>query len=527
MANVHDPAVAAMEDARAKCSVAEARTYHRRGNFASLTTGQSHGGGQLQPGVFVNWAPHVYEYYAINVRSFYRRNPDLKRPFINGIWSACTFNLGEVCGGVYGPLYVMLLLRPWVHVGTDRHVSAGLWKRLPLVKGGQAHSPTLASMLRALFNLFFPTKPHDSKMGTLVESLTPTKRISGVLDSSNLSMSTTGWLQRLEEVDTDEERLDALNRCFVDQVDHFRGVDTKKAHEKTAFTFHLASANPAEASARFANGCHAARFPHSNVRRLSAQSANCTGKDSFNSDAVRIDATYGELRLTSEYLLVQTFIVPAGTPASQRLTALDCAILASVITTRAQDYSNLCYMCMWYATTFFLAAKQICTDRGYPPADSSAGNLKRGGRYGKLRLVDPSTGRLSLASASSVDVVKKAIEKGMAKSGVPAPQVEDFLQRLDDDRARIGNMGTDSVGSIVRLFQVRREQVLEGMSRIATVRDNRMAVERRIQAAERQMQEAQQQAQAADVRAQAAERRAQVAEEALRATAEPTRHVEI
>ncbi|KAJ7817104.1 hypothetical protein B0H14DRAFT_2843244 [Mycena olivaceomarginata] len=391
-------------------------------------------------------------------------------------------------------------------------------------------------MLRALFNLFFPTKPHDSKMGTLVESLTPTKRISGVLDSSNLSMSTTGWLQRLEEVDTDEERLDALNRCFVDQVDHFRGVDTKKAHEKTAFTFHLASANPVEASARVSQeDCRAAYvhrrtalLPNEFSQRLSAQSANCTGKDSFNSDAVRIDATYGELRLTSEYLLVQTFIVPAGTPPSQRLTALDCAILASVITTRAQDYSNLCYMCMWYATTFFLAAKQICTDRGYPPADSSAGNLKRGGRYGKLRLVDPSTGRLSLASASSVDVVKKAIEKGMAKSGVPAPQVEDFLQRLDDDRVRIGNMGTDSVGSIVRLFQVRREQVLEGMSRrIATVRDNRMAVERRIQAAERQMQEAQQQAQAADVRAQAAERRAQVAEEALRATAEPTRHVDI
>ncbi|KAJ7842916.1 hypothetical protein B0H13DRAFT_2239338 [Mycena leptocephala] len=113
-----------MEDTRAKCSIGEAQTYHRHGNFTALTTGQSHGGGQLEPGtlvngaintavlycllsnsafirlagfvtaVFANWAPNVYQYYVINMRVFYARNPSLKRPFINGIWSACTFNLG-------------------------------------------------------------------------------------------------------------------------------------------------------------------------------------------------------------------------------------------------------------------------------------------------------------------------------------------------------------------------------------------------------------------------------------------------
>lgn len=35
MANVHDPAVAAMEDPHAKCSIGEAQTYHCHGNFAS------------------------------------------------------------------------------------------------------------------------------------------------------------------------------------------------------------------------------------------------------------------------------------------------------------------------------------------------------------------------------------------------------------------------------------------------------------------------------------------------------------
>ncbi|KAJ7195686.1 hypothetical protein GGX14DRAFT_376769 [Mycena pura] len=121
---VLNPAIIAMEDALASCSISEERRDHRRGNFASFSTGQSYGGGQVRPGtlingaintaillsllsnsaftrlagfatgVFANWSPHLYEYYRINMMAFYRRNPTLKRPFINSIWSACTFNLG-------------------------------------------------------------------------------------------------------------------------------------------------------------------------------------------------------------------------------------------------------------------------------------------------------------------------------------------------------------------------------------------------------------------------------------------------
>ncbi|KAJ7285531.1 hypothetical protein C8J57DRAFT_1431292 [Mycena rebaudengoi] len=36
------------------------------------------------PVCFANWAPDVYDYYILHMR----------RPFLNGIWSACTFNLG-------------------------------------------------------------------------------------------------------------------------------------------------------------------------------------------------------------------------------------------------------------------------------------------------------------------------------------------------------------------------------------------------------------------------------------------------
>ncbi|KAJ7027674.1 hypothetical protein C8F04DRAFT_1266784 [Mycena alexandri] len=122
--DVHDPAVEAMEEARAKCKVSEARTYHRRGNWPPLSAGDSYGGGQTHPGalvnevintavlcalmsniafirlagfatgVFANWAPNLFTYYATHMRHFYKKYRHLKRPFLNSIWCACTFNLG-------------------------------------------------------------------------------------------------------------------------------------------------------------------------------------------------------------------------------------------------------------------------------------------------------------------------------------------------------------------------------------------------------------------------------------------------
>ncbi|KAJ6453620.1 hypothetical protein C8R47DRAFT_1181241 [Mycena vitilis] len=124
MADVHDPAVEAMEEARARASISEERQSHRRGVFSQLTAGCSFGGGQVQPGtlvngainaailasllsshpfirlagfatgLFANWAPNLYDFYVDYMGRFYRRYTHLKRPFLNGIFSACTFNLG-------------------------------------------------------------------------------------------------------------------------------------------------------------------------------------------------------------------------------------------------------------------------------------------------------------------------------------------------------------------------------------------------------------------------------------------------
>ncbi|KAJ7884969.1 hypothetical protein B0H13DRAFT_2235324 [Mycena leptocephala] len=45
-------------------------------------------------GLFANWAPNLFDFYVDYKRLFYKRYKHLKRPFLNGIFSACTFNLG-------------------------------------------------------------------------------------------------------------------------------------------------------------------------------------------------------------------------------------------------------------------------------------------------------------------------------------------------------------------------------------------------------------------------------------------------
>ncbi|KAJ6448676.1 hypothetical protein C8R47DRAFT_1204880 [Mycena vitilis] len=73
MANIHDPAVEAMESSRSQASVSEERQSHRRG---------------------AEWAPNLFSFYVDYMGRFHRHYPDLHRPFANGIFSTCTFNLG-------------------------------------------------------------------------------------------------------------------------------------------------------------------------------------------------------------------------------------------------------------------------------------------------------------------------------------------------------------------------------------------------------------------------------------------------
>jgi hypothetical protein len=184
---------------------------------------------------------------------------------------------------------------------------------------------------------------------------------------------------------------------------------------------------------------------------------------------------------------------------------------------------------MWFAVTFFLAAHRICVQRAHLLSDlkTETRGFRLAGKYGKLSLVDPRTGRLLLGEGNKLNDLKKAMRKGMIKNGVPEADVGQFLELLDRDNAawsrdenRVDKKvtGSDPISAIVALFEARREQIRERMSRDITVAwERRTALERQVQA-EREGRIAERDGRiAAEARAQAAEERAQVAEERARA----------
>ncbi|KAJ7876437.1 hypothetical protein B0H13DRAFT_1893684 [Mycena leptocephala] len=110
IARRHAPSLTPSKRRPPRASIAEERTFHRRGNYAQLTGGNSHGGGQFEPGelvngainaaifaslisniafirlagfatgLFANWAPNLFDFYVDYMRLFYKRTSTLNGP---------------------------------------------------------------------------------------------------------------------------------------------------------------------------------------------------------------------------------------------------------------------------------------------------------------------------------------------------------------------------------------------------------------------------------------------------------------
>ncbi|KAK6967046.1 hypothetical protein R3P38DRAFT_3150569, partial [Favolaschia claudopus] len=213
-------------------------------------------------------------------------------------------------------------------------------------------------------NLFRPRIRQHPKMAPLIHSLTPTKFITDALVNSVLEFTTDSWLARLSAVGSDESRLFDLSQLVVERVDHFRLIGgTKSTHEKVAFVFSLLG--PTD---RF--GLQSARDTRAGCIDRTASDLDSRSQLGLDRRCLAVDrpgTTVEGLPNGGKYHTAQYFIIPRGAPASDCLTVLDCAILASVISDRARDYSSLSYMCCWYATMFFLCAHRICSDRKIAP----------------------------------------------------------------------------------------------------------------------------------------------------------------
>ncbi|KAK6968866.1 hypothetical protein R3P38DRAFT_3267080 [Favolaschia claudopus] len=218
-----------------------------------------------------------------------------------------------------------------------------------------------------------------------------------------------------------------------------------------------------------------------------------------------------------KYHTAQYFIIPRGAPASDRLTVLDCAILASVISDRARDYSSLSYMCCWYATMFFLCAHRICSDRKIAPPIQDK-KLKSTGKWGKFTLIDYHTGRLKLPNGASFEDTKQSFERSMTRRQVPPAQIASILATLGADKSHAETeteawiMGPDPISVVIELFNARRCQLMLSMKA-----DIARAVAVRTRAA-REIAEAK--AEAVEAKAEAVEAKAEAEEKVARANEE-------
>ncbi|KAJ7837577.1 hypothetical protein B0H14DRAFT_3460106 [Mycena olivaceomarginata] len=143
-----------MEIARTQALLSDSCLYHQHGNWASLTTGGTHGTGCNEPSDFVNriintavilflvsntafinlaefapglfsiWALHLFQFYINYMGAFYHKNPNLQQPFLNSICSACTFNLGP-CTCAFGH-HNFANLGWWVITALGETVTMGL-----------------------------------------------------------------------------------------------------------------------------------------------------------------------------------------------------------------------------------------------------------------------------------------------------------------------------------------------------------------------------------------------------------------
>ncbi|KAJ7889311.1 hypothetical protein B0H14DRAFT_3429622 [Mycena olivaceomarginata] len=149
-------------------------------------------------------------------------------------------------------------------------------------------------------------------------------------------------------------------------------------------------------------------------------------------------------------------------------------------------------------------------------------SFRSAGKYGKLRIVDPKTGCLLLDKEKGFAILKATMRKGMLANGVARPEIEQFLELLDNDKALEKEKGADPVEEIVSLFNARRHQLRERMTRdIEVALQRRTAVERNAQAAvraaEENMRAVEERLRAAEESTRAAEDRLRAAEESMRA----------
>ncbi|KZV88118.1 hypothetical protein EXIGLDRAFT_839464 [Exidia glandulosa HHB12029] len=193
-------------------------------------------------------------------------------------------------------------------------------------------------------------------------------------------------------------------QCRVTSVLHYR--HRTKAHERIIVRYTFSEGGKIDV--RFAS---LDRYVDLRAARRKPSTPELTDSSSPQPryDELRIADTIASLG-EGNYKLVRELKVPAASA----LHILDAIIIAKVVGDYAHQYSGLSHMCMWYATVLFLLLREHA---GASATLREEPFLKRAGHWGRIPLVDPATGRLTLSSNQNEAAFRNAMEKEYSKGG--------------------------------------------------------------------------------------------------------------
>jgi hypothetical protein len=152
----------------------------------------------------------------------------------------------------------------------------------------------------------------------------------------------------------------------------------------------------------------------------------------------------------SEFTLVQKFAVPP----SVTFNILQCATLAHAITYISWAYSARQYMCLWWASTFFNCARQIC---GVPQLVKGPA-FQRRGRIGSTLVVNDQC-QLQFLSGSRMDALLARMNRG-GKAHERKARLEASEAAYNADRARLERLDQEGLRNRPKETVLAEQEVL-------------------------------------------------------------------
>lgn len=331
---------------------------------------------------------------------------------------------------------------------------------------------------------YFLSSPHPDKVPTtMTHSLPlPSKQLPPILKQWSFDDSIPHTICQLKELPIDPNTLKDLQATNVTKISHYRCDDVMHEHIVVHFAYQPDQAKPPlPVDTRLAR---IERFKCDNGRPGKLESSPCVSifilwpvirrltflrliqdiirasKSQWKLDNIyisneldkNIDKENSPGVVRPGYELLRSFSPPPGS-----LNILQFLAIVNAVSSTASHYSALHYMCLWFATSVYLATKQYISFSG---KEHTSSHLAQAGTAKGLPLVNPHTGDLTFVLKSKLN----DLYNNFLAQGVSHDVLVDLMDIIAKDEVLFkeeGNVQLLAVSSIVTAAQVQYDLLEE------------------------------------------------------------------